>query len=101
MQSVNLIKPVFQHFLPSLSIGISDVITSPNMGPFFHDLKTAFDSGNMNEAAKIQVRLLWQPICLKGSLKVYVQLLKMCMDKSWQFCTGFMCCTFPMKEAEK
>lgn len=43
-------------YLPTLSLGIPDVITAPFMGTFFHDIKTAYNHGNMQEAQKIQRR---------------------------------------------
>lgn len=43
-------------YLPSLSLGISDVITVPFMGTFFHDIKTAYSHADMQEAQKIQRR---------------------------------------------
>lgn len=41
-------------YLPTLSLGIPDVITSPYLGALFYSMKAAFDAGDLTQAQTLQ-----------------------------------------------
>ncbi|KAK3090737.1 hypothetical protein FSP39_014195, partial [Pinctada imbricata] len=44
-------------FLTCLSLGLDVPVTAPFMGKLYHEIKTAFDKGDIDEARKIQIKV--------------------------------------------